>query len=93
MDQVPLGGGGPGDHYPAAFEESRARADERRLDRSREGLSDIDPRARTVGTLFLAAVVVAVMTYAIWDGMGAVAGIVAGVVLTLGGLALWRFWR
>lgn len=93
MDQGPLGGGGPGDHYPAAFEESRARADERRLDRTREGTSDIDPRARALGTLFLAAVVVAVMTYAIWDGMGPVAGVVAGVVLAVGGLALWRFWR
>ena len=92
---LPLGGGTPGgkSHYPAAFEESRARADERRLDRSREGMSDPDRRAQAIGRLFISGVVIVLMTYAAWEAFGPVAGIVAGIVLVVGAVLLWRFWR
>lgn len=87
-----LGGGGKG-YYPAAFEEAKARAAERRLDRDREGSRDADPRARAVGVFFLAAVSVALMSYAMWEIFGPVIGAVAAVVFVVGAILVWRFWR
>ena len=92
--QTPLGHGPGGKGYfPAAFEESKARAAERRMDREREGISDIDPRGRAVGQFLMVAALIAVMTYAIWQAMGPLGGVTAGILFTVGAFALWRFWR
>lgn len=92
---LPLGGGTPGgkSHYPAAFEESKARADERRLDRNREGMFEPDRRAQALGRLFLAGVAILLMAFAAWEALGPAAGLAAVLGLVVGAYVLWRFWR
>jgi hypothetical protein len=95
LQDDPLGRGSPGgaQSYRVAFEESIARADERRIDRSREGSREFDPRARSIGQFVLSGSIIALMTYGVWASLGAFAGILAGVAFLVGGFLLWRLWR